>query len=291
MKLSETLERVLRDSGTKWGGDFPEQREGRGKDSVFAVPPSWAIGPVDEIEGGFLLHPNATCSSLPVEFWNHELLEVDERDASSLAAFIGSWGIPYLPMRECVEFASDQEKQWIAETEKSRCSFRPIPKLGKMNGDGVYAESKASGTLLYVSRSEAESAVLWLKLAVLELVYGANGAPEHRIAEIVNRAAAPRRILRLERYSGAVLMDMKGSGLASCGLLTSAVCSQLVESFADNAEWRVCACDGCGRVFKRKRPEDERTQPHGDSKYCCTACKNRQAKRNQRAAAKNRIQH
>lgn len=291
MKLSEALERVLRDSGTKWSGDYPEQRQGYGKDSVIAVPPSWAIGPVDEIEGGFLLRPNATCSSLPVEFWNHELLEVDERDAPSLAAFMESWGIPYLPMRECVELASDQEKQWIAETEESRYSFRPVSKLGEVNGDGVYAEGETSGTLLYVSRSEAEKAVLWLKLAVLELVYGASGAPEHRIAEIVNRAATPRRMLRLERYSDAVLMDVKGGGLASCGLLTSAVCSQLVESFADNAEWRVCACDGCGRIFKRKRPGNTKTQPHGDSKYCCTACKDRQTKRNQRSAAKNRIQH
>ncbi|WP_294441237.1 hypothetical protein [uncultured Slackia sp.] len=289
--MNETVKKALRDSGTNFAGNLPEPRPGCGVASVAAVSPSWAVGPVEEFDGGFLLRPREARASLPVEFWNHELLETDEKDASSLIAFMRNWGVPYLPVRECMMFASDRQKEAVAKTEKHRLSFTPAPKRGKTNGDGIHIESGTSGTIFYVSADEAEQSVLWLKLAVLNLVYGANGAPDHKAAEIISRAACPSRVLRIGRYSDSLLVDACGTGLASCGLLTAAICSQLIESFADDAEWRICACEGCGRVFKRKRPDDGATRPHGDSKYCCTVCKDRQTKRNQRAAARNRIKH
>ena len=71
--------------------------------------------------------------------------------------------------------------------------------------------------------------------------------------------------------------------------LTAAICNQVVDTFADDTPWRECACVGCGRIFKRK--QGKANKPTSDSYYCCKRCEERQKKRNQSAAAKNRIKH
>lgn len=72
-------------------------------------------------------------------------------------------------------------------------------------------------------------------------------------------------------------------------MLTAAICNQVIDAFEDPAPWRDCACEGCDVTFKRKQSKAK--TPASDSIYCCSACEERQKKRNQRAAAKNRIQH
>lgn len=290
MKMQESIRRALENKGTRFCGGFPCPGDNCGYAQVHAVMPSWPIGEVRKIDGGLVLNPERGVSVLPVEFWNHELLEVDESDMESVVSFVGMWGIPYHPARELRAYASALDEKAIEETDRNRKAYLQLPRPDQIDSNGVIHVFAGSPTLCFVSDEEVRRSILWLKLAVLNIVYGV-GAADHKATEIINRAAAPSNLLRTDEYAQFLIMDSGGSGLASCGLLTSAICSQIIDSFADDAEWRMCACEGCGRIFKRKRPDGKAVRPHNDSKYCCTPCKDRQTKRNQRTAARNRIKH
>lgn len=80
------------------------------------------------------------------------------------------------------------------------------------------------------------------------------------------------------------------SHLSVRGSLTSAICNQILKTMADPTEWRTCKCEGCEVVFKHRYGRGNR-RVHNDSVYCSQKCSERQKKRNQRAAAKNRIKH
>lgn len=292
MIIHPNLKNVLIEKGTIWNNNFPTPRKNGGFTHISAARPSWVIGKVHETDSGFLLKPTNKLSSLPIEFWNHELFDIDEQDTDYSIDFMERWGIPYHPCRNSPQFASSSILESINETELHRKYFFPEPKYDEVDSNNIFWESWGSPALFYISKAEFSSSIRWLKFAVLNLVYGVNGSPEYKVAECVNRAAS-FRLIQVEPYSelSAVFVDRNATNLLSCSMLTAAICGQLIDTFADKAEWRTCACKGCGRIFKRKRSDNLNIKPHSDSKYCCTKCKNRQTKRNQRIAAQNRIRH
>lgn len=109
-----------------------------------------------------------------------------------------------------------------------------------------------------------------------------------RYLDTFNMGSSHSRIIRYQA-GGSVAISGAKTTLQRYSLLTSAICNQVIDSFADPIPWRDCACEGCITTFKRK--QSRANAPTSDSIYCCTACEERQRKRNQRAAAKDRIRH
>lgn len=271
--------------------DMPEDDA---ETQVCATPFAWVAGKVEGDDQGFVLWPERRVSSLPVEFWNHQLTGFALDDSSALADFVSAWGIPYHPFRNLSYLSDDMRKSsGIEETEEQARIYIPMPHPDEV-GAGYFFTSYSSPRLSFISVKELRRSIEVLRLCVNALVRGKDFGSPALVADVlraVNSASCNPERLSLCNFADSVMWDKQGETLEARGLLTSAICNQLVSAFADGAEWKVCACEGCGRVFKRKQPESMATRPDSDSKYCCTRCKNRQAKRNQREAAKNRTQH
>lgn len=254
---------------------------------------SWPIGRVRPYGAGFVMEPEERRNSLPIEFWNHELLDADfHRDEDALMAFMTQWGIPYHPMRNSPYLDVHLMRELgIVETDKEAKAFLPKPRPGEVDAVGVFRPSRTSPAIPYASRKEVTGALRYLQFFVGKTIYGVGGFADHIAFETINHAACNPLALRMPEDGCAIYFDTSGRSLRTKGLLTSAICNQIIDSFSDEASWRRCACEGCFRVFKRRRPGKEGVRPDSDSKYCCLTCKNRQAKRNQREAARNRIRH
>lgn len=242
-------------------------------------------------ESGLALRPRGIMHDLPIEFWNHELLDVNPKNKKECIEFVEAWGIPYHPYRNSVNLPlSLRKKLGIAATDKMQFAFTPQPKPEQIRNEIFYIED-TSPYMPYISFQELENSLLMLRTIVMQTVYGMGGFGFQKDILILNSAACNSYELQNLGHETGLFMDYEGYGLRARGLLTSAICNQLIQSFADDAEWRVCACEDCERVFKRRRPSKPSVRPDRDSKYCCVTCKNRQSQRNKRAAAKNRIQH
>ena len=259
--------------------------------NISASPISWAVGETKATKIGLVLFAKKKCCSLPVEFWNHQLREVDVRNKKELIDFVEKWGIPYHPVRNKPFLTEDQKEfNGISETEHHAPAFIPYPHEEEILYD-CHITSKGSPFLSFISWAELESSIEALQLLVSTLVYCETAIPALITAanNMINYASCNPACLTTWQLSDAVVWNKGGISLSSRGLLTSAICNQIIGSFADDtAEWRTCACEGCERKFKRKQPENLSVRPDRDSIYCCKKCKDRQSKRNQREAAKNR---
>lgn len=154
---------------------------------------------------------------------------------------------------------------------------------------GLY-DSTNIGICDAISLEEASLTLEMLQQAIEALMDTIkSGSSLHmRYLDTINMGSSNSRMLlsatkSLKSYSAAETEQQQYS------LLTAAICNQVIDAFDDPIPWRECACEGCGVIFKRK--QSKANAPTSDSIYCCTACEERQKKRNQRAAAKNRIQH
>lgn len=137
-----------------------------------------------------------------------------------------------------------------------------------------------------ISFAEASLTLEILQVAVLSVMrcirHGGMIHMKHLDAFNIG-SSNPRTIQYGGWHSGAATSQQLHS------MLTAAICNQVIDAFNDPAPWRDCACEGCHVTFKRKQSKAK--TPASDSVYCCSACEERQKKRNQRSAAKNRIQH
>lgn len=261
---------------------------------VCTSPLTWVVGKIRDFGHGLLLWPEKQVSSIPVEFWNHQLMDLSLKDPRDLHDFVSKWGIPYHPFRN-LSYLSEEMRDLcgITATEEHARVFVPMPQPKEV-GAGYFFTSFGSPRLSFISNEELYHSIEVLKICVNILVYGNDIENTALVADVlrtVNSAACNPQRLSLFALADSVIWDKQGETLEARGLLTSAICNQLISAFADTAQWKECACKGCKRIFKRKQPETISTRPDSDSKYCCTKCKNRQTKRNQREAARNRIRH
>ena len=137
-----------------------------------------------------------------------------------------------------------------------------------------------------ISLEEAALALETLQIAVLNVMHCIRhgGLIHMKHLDVFNVGGSNMRTIQCGGWrSGAATSQQVHS------MLTAAICNQMIDAFVDPAPWRDCACEGCDVTFKRKQSKAK--APASDSIYCCSACEERQKKRNQRAAAKNRIQH
>lgn len=231
---------------------------------------------------------------LPIEFFSHQILEIpplslcpdDEiSNADELLSFCEKWGLPFSPDREYGACGKRMARPQIAnewqQAIETTDSFFPGFSQSLIN-EG-----------LFISVSEAARSIQDLSMFACSVSRIANGAHSALGMNAIYNAAYPHSAAYwCSAAGGAASTKAPGNvfdfGDARTGGLTAAVCRQMIETLSDHAPWRECACKGCGRMFKRKQGA---RNPHRDSAYCCKKCEERQRKRNQREAARNRIDH
>lgn len=186
---------------------------------------------------------------------------------------------------------ADASAEELEEYGEEYWVYRPLPVYGESIPDeaewehykGLYSTDNI-GICDAISLDEAALTLAMLQEAVRSIMDSVrNGSAIHaRHLDTVNMGSSYQRLLHWDgAYSGARTRWQHYS------MLTSAICNQVIDAFADEAPWRDCACEGCSVTFKRK--QSRAYAPTSDSIYCCVACEERQKKRNQRAAARNRI--
>lgn len=222
--------------------------------------------------------PWGKLNSLPTEFYAHQLLEVDTGNRASVHGFVRSWGLPFSPLRysECCVCPSSELE------ERGRMGIERTNELGSRYSV-AYAER-------IISFEEAAATIDLLQAVTYQLFAVILAEVEGRCFE-KGFCSDP---INAVSCNGLLLESMPSStctrpGYVPLGSLTSAIANQMIEVINDHAEWKICACDGCGKPFKHK--QTERKNPDSKSIYCCQKCAERQRKRNQREAAKNRIRH
>lgn|GEM_PF-3521904 len=200
---------------------------------------------------------------LPTEFFNHQIMDVDPANEESVFTFISKWGVPLSPYRRYSVFKGDRSyarhSEAINITEYSREFFDMF--------DVIF------------SFDETVSSISFFQSIVKDLRrYVIGEAADIDLSLILDSTYYPYDIILNNRR----LRDRLSP--------TWAISNQTINTIADDAPWRRCACVGCERVFKRKQT-DTSVRPSSSSVYCCKVCEEKQKKRNQRQSAKNRIRH
>lgn len=264
-----------------------------------ALPLNWIRGDIEKgsyLGTTFYVHSELGKSSgfrymnyseMPAEVWNHQLMAVDVDSESSIEEYLIKFGFPFSPARN-----SPDSLYFFDNLFRERClkaigrtqviQDNDCPSLFPMRSTPEAADLDPAITL-----EEAATTIEAFQIVVrnLEDVIKLN-ADLFRFDSFINAGASNPFVSVL---GGAVYIDRRDNmPLPSCGMLSSAICNQIIEALRDPVPWKLCACEGCGKAFKRKQGAKN---PSSVSEYCCVACEQRQRKRNQRAAAKNRIQH
>lgn len=239
-------------------------------------------------------------SDIPTEFFNHQLADTDPASEESIYEFISCWGMPFSPARE----QRVADVHLLAVPENHREAMATTDELARWASEEFAApleeELKDLGYVpaqgLVISLSEAELAISTLQQCVNRIVgfvSGQIGRDDDELVELirlVNGASCKNEQIGSGLYPYLPIEGMQG--LAYYGLLTSAICNQIIETVCDEAPWRECADKTCRRIFKRKQSSKrKKSKASLASIYCCDKCMERQGKENQRAAAKNRIKH
>lgn len=221
---------------------------------------------------------------LPVEFFNHQLMECDCNNEESIFAFVSEWGFPFSPQRVSYGIGTSIDCDYSEIDTESILGIAHTTILEKrfIPSD----EEHAPLPWEIISFQEAKTTIRALQItskSVTDFVRSEKGSPW---IEFINAAICnPHYVSRIPHAS----FENETNNLTKRGFLSSAVCNQIVNTITDEAPWRLCACEGCNRIFKRRQSKSN--NPDSDSIYCCDKCSERQKKRNQRAAAKNRIKH
>ena len=250
------------------------------------------------MEGNHFMEPLKSAGDLPVEFFNHELMEVDVDSEPSVYSFVSTWGFPYSPSRNPATTPIVREDYELDRRFKKACraTNRLAGSIREIREDEARAagELGANETSAYdygdsvISLDEAALTIRALQEQVLAI--RAHFTKGVRVDfTLINRASCNPYHVRQHMFLRHERSWSNYKSLDSYGLLTSAICNQIVETIADETQWRACACEGCDVVFKRKRAGS--SSPYAESVYCCKKCEERQKKRNQREAAKNRLAH
>lgn len=242
---------------------------------------SWFHGEAEPVEfdgmrGMAIAEPQAI-DRLPGEFFNRELQDIATAlngpdTEAELCDFVSRWGIPYTPVRymqalpssliESMRLGGHVEimREWTArETGLDFDSpyFGECASLAEIAAAITYLAEIATD---YVDASRRSDAV--------------NAADGWLCARVVNECTKPPELLSVDGFTVSTTGYLPS--------LTNAICAQIIEHEQDPAPWRLCACEGCGRWFKRRRGNARYQQGDVDSRYCSAKCNNRQRQRNKR---------
>lgn len=251
----------------------------------------------------------ATCSdsgnrdSLPIEFFSHQLLDLDTSSDEALLEFVTEYGIPRHPTRlfpVCGthyrgSFA-DSDEQHARLTEAKEISDEAMFGLGGI----VLSESEDKWTDDFGEEHITVTRLMkdfWFGTSLEEVRFTLFDL-QHEVKEMFDCLLG-----KIDSWRGNCI-NAGASNIYAVHTgfrqypdysLTQGICNQIIETIADDIPWRACSCEGCDRLYKRQQPRGgyltKTAKNPSRSKYCSIKCQNRQGQRNRRSAAKNRIKH
>lgn len=227
-------------------------------------------------------------NSLPTEFFSNELFSFNEEDEVQLSSFVQTWGFLVNPIR----YSMREIKGVINENPKFKFMDETLGRswLDELEAIALTDELRRLPRAFSVSVEEVKGAVVRLrglakstqKIALSHDIHDLDDVDKINFS-FMERANTPQFVSQLDQAdtSGklALFPPMRDANL------THAVCNQMHAFLADEANARVCACEGCERIFKRKRGTAS-ILASSVSDYCSVKCENRQRSRRYRATRK-----
>lgn len=256
-----------------------------------------------------------SANQLPTEFFNHQLFEyasTDKEPDSRVWALMEEWGLLFSPLRNdwgCLDgwqFLETMSMQGVRETD---VLVERMPNLAglavsKLEAETTFAVLKEIVLFLrkYIRNEDARSlSMLARPLAAascnpFQVVAPHVPTETEKGVELV-RADVMRKIKEetadLPEPTQAQIRESLETRqleefpmpLRKTGMLTSAVCNQILDTIAiADVPWRECACDGCDVIFKYS--QSNAVSFNQDAYYCCPTHGARQRKRNSRKKPK-----
>lgn len=217
----------------------------------------------------------SSLDKLPVEFFSHQLMELDVSNTDKLLSFVSAYGIPRHP---------------------SRYGIGGMPLNGE-RFDDVQSAKEKTDLVQYVIH-DVNDQPYWFSTSLEEVRLSLEDL-QTDIQDMFNWMQRNDESYWSGRFinTGTAYPYTVHTGKRTFPdfSLTNAICNQVVETISDDALWKTCECEGCERPFKHHQPKKGTSAKTGKnpsrSKYCCIKCQNRQGARNKREAAKNRIKH
>lgn len=249
---------------------------------IFSIPLEWAVAKPETVShcGDQFLTYGGKRSSLPVEFFSHEFMEVDPWDARAVVDFAAEFGVMVHPGRD--EFGYGVRE----DDTRSYRAYGAIEKSRKARR--TFHERRYELGHFFVSLEEMSLAIEAMQYEVRSLFSYLRGDSDYWPGWYVNAASCNGLHVCSDQDEARWMMANP--------TLTSALSNQIIDFIASETPMKECACEGCGRIFKQyhstaseRMPKTSKNPPR--SVYCCKKCRDRQTKRNQRAAAKSRIKH
>lgn len=245
-------------------------------------PTIWPVGAVKRVvdeEGrviGYRMDPDEVeyINGLPVEFFNHQVADLDLEDEEAIFAFVTKWGFPFTPSGVGYEvFGADALEDKYLSDEELPDTQTVWEKCGLKVG---YYPDSAKGEQRYPYGQEAYAISLREVRISLAMVRELRRLLFESIMNGEDECFWER-----ESYLGAAEQQpwtvpeitIAEQGLPSLGFLTQAIANQIRASLLDDTEWRECVT--CHRLFQYKQSKkklDDRGKKRKDSFYCSTFC-------------------
>lgn len=241
---------------------------------VSVAPVSWmAWGEVEtlykggEVVGFYNVSVNddspIDADTLPVEFFNHEILGFDGT-TDAARAFVGRFGAPYSPDESTIQsddleaFYRDVMRGAVALPDDLAAAVRSfVSEHGNTRNRLTFTLFRDSLTDRVISLAEIARSLETLKNAFRSILAAMDAEiPEPNAQGFYDGSEPLDDTLLFAVNSWADNADMVTCGTpvvypaAYMGAFLGAVCSQFIAAMKDPEPWRRCRC--CGRLFKRK---------------------------------------
>lgn len=265
---------------------------------------SWPVARVlDKTKDGhwyMISDPLKRLDELPIEFFSHELLDVDFRDHREVFRFCSEFGLPFLTSRYggilndiSLRTESIRGSLGVDDYDRSKSVVLSMEEAQ----EAIYQLQECVGTLFAymtgVSDRTLNSNLPWwwdtqdvyesdVAASRMMLHLGASNPLTYHNATSIHLETASL-ILRFNEIG-----DGPKRGTAPEGDLSRAVCNQLAAAVYGENPW--LKCKGCGKAFQRYRGavghKPDYSRKPKPSLYCSKTCRSRTDKRNERASKK-----
>lgn len=266
--------------------------------SIHVVPVGWHLArpEIVTIDGDeFVGFDSATRYSLPTEFFNHQLKELDPEDTDALLRFMVEYGIPRHPWRG-TGYRPSKHAPWLPpnhpefKVERALDLSDSQAQYGSrtitLEENGEEFDWEVADELLRVgltSLDEVRFTISLIKTEVSLIFSYMRGEIEEdsplmgsmiydRFPSVIN-----------DGLSMATHWKLSIDGVPDIhrDMMTFAICEQILEFISSDLQYRECECE---TIFKRFQPRSgygSRKAP-SRSRFCCEKCRDRYWKRESR---------
>lgn len=252
-------------------------------DSVSFGKPSDSAQDANKVAGYYFKQGRTlSADALSIEFFNHELMDVNTELEQSIFEFVSKWGFPYSPVRQVNHKPPEFARAHYQACKKTEKLARTVEAARAAEGETPCNPPFAVATEyddIVISLEEASITIAALQSSVRSIWHHFTDGGQLKMYWVNLGKLYPYEI-----WSGDYLQGEPPNEYGTFGGLTAAICNQIISAAMNDTPWRKCACEECPVVFQYK--QSSALSPNADSHYCSKKCEERQKKRNQRSKKK-----